>query len=71
MYSNEWNISCIVDLHEKLFLLRQGNRTLFDYCSVLKGTLDEVDFYKPLVLDLNVFQQYYDELSFSLDWIPL
>jgi len=48
MYSNEQNISRVVDLYEKLFLLRQNGLSLSDYYVELKGTLDELDFYQPL-----------------------
>ena len=38
MYSNEHNISRIVNLYEKLFSQRQDGRFLFDYHSELKET---------------------------------
>ena len=62
MYSNEHNISRVVDLYEKSFSLRQDGYSLSDYYSELKGTLDELDFYQPHVLDLKVLHQYRDEL---------
>jgi len=39
--------------------------TLSDYCFVLKGTLDELNFYQPCMLDLKVLQQYHDELAMT------
>ena len=48
-------------MYEELFSLRRDGHFLSDYYAV-KGTLDELDFYQPLVLNLNVLQQYRDEL---------
>ena len=63
MNSNEQNISRVANLYEKLFLLRQDSHFLFDYYFELKETLDELDFYAPLVLDLKVLQWYQNKLT--------
>ena len=63
MCSNEQNISRVVDLYEKLFSLLKDGCSLSDYYSELKGFLDELDYYQPLILDLKVLQWYRDELA--------
>jgi len=57
MYSNEPNISRVADPYEKLFSLQQDNYFLSDYYFELKGTLDKLDPYQPLILDFKVIQQ--------------
>jgi len=61
MYSNEQNISSVNGL---LRSYSPCNRmiALSDYSSELKGTLDELDSYQPIIMDLNVLQRYPDEL---------
>ena len=56
IYSNEQNITRVVDLYEKLFSLREEDRSLPDNYAELKRTLDELDFYQSLVMDLEVLE---------------
>ena len=56
IYSNEQNISRVADLYEKLFSLREEDRSLPDNYAELKRTLDELDFYQSLVMDLEVLE---------------
>jgi len=46
----------MADLYEKLFSLRDDGRSLPDYYE-LKGTIDELRFYQPLVLDLKALRR--------------
>ena len=43
--------------------MRHDDRSLSDYYSELDGTIDELDFYQPLVLDLKILQWYCDKLT--------
>ena len=55
MYSHAKNVSCIFELYEKLFSLKQDGsdaRSVTTYFASLKGAADEILLYHPLGGDI-------------------
>ena len=61
MYSSDQNISRIYQLYEDIFSFEQGDRSVDDYFSILKGMWDELNVYQPLTTDLKKQQQHREE----------
>ena len=51
MYGHEKNISRIFEHYEQLFTIQQGDQSVVNYYASLRGILDKLDLYQPLVLD--------------------
>ncbi|PIN26488.1 hypothetical protein CDL12_00753 [Handroanthus impetiginosus] len=64
MYSQEKNVSCVFELYEKLFSLKQDGsdaRSLTDYFASLKGAADEILLYHSLGCDINTQKSQWNE----------
>ena len=48
LYSSEQNLPRIYQLCQDLFSLQQGDRSVEEYFSTLKGMWDELNVYQPL-----------------------
>jgi len=51
MYGNEKNPSRVFKIHERLFELEQGDKSVADFYGELKGLIDELEMHQPAVTD--------------------
>uniref|UniRef100_A0A5B6ZV70 Integrase catalytic domain-containing protein n=1 Tax=Davidia involucrata TaxID=16924 RepID=A0A5B6ZV70_DAVIN len=61
MYSSDQNLSRIYQLYQDIFSLQQGDRSVDEYFSILKGMWDELNVYQPLSTDLKIQQRHREE----------
>jgi hypothetical protein len=50
MYSGVGNVMLLADTDDKIYYLKQGERTLMDYCAELKRLWADLDHYDPIEL---------------------
>lgn len=50
-YSQDKNMSRIYELYEKIFNFKQGDKSLGEYYSALKGMWEELNLYQPITTD--------------------
>ena len=62
-YGHEKNIFIVFEIYEHLFTLCQGDSSVQDHYTILRGLLDELDVYPSLVADISKIRQYRDELA--------
>ena len=60
-YGHEKNISRVFEIYEQLFTLHQGDRSVHEHFTVLRGLLDELDIYQPLTVDITQLHKYHEE----------
>ncbi|KAK3420744.1 hypothetical protein EUGRSUZ_G01582 [Eucalyptus grandis] len=51
-YSQHKNMSRVYELYEKIFNFKQGDKSLGEYYSALKGMWEELNLYQPITTDL-------------------
>jgi len=51
MYDNEKIPSRVFEIHERLFELKQGDRSVPEFYGELKGLIDELEMHQPSVTD--------------------
>ncbi|KAL3721854.1 hypothetical protein ACJRO7_034230 [Eucalyptus globulus] len=51
-YSQDKNMSRVYELYEKIFNFKQGDKSLGEYYSALKGMWEELNLYQPITTDL-------------------
>ena len=51
MYENEKNLSRVFEIYERLFELKQGNRSVPEFYSEVKGLIDELEMHQLSVTD--------------------
>ena len=51
-YDHEKNISRVFEINEQLFTLCQGDQSIHEHFTALRGVLDEFDIYQPLTIDI-------------------
>ena len=65
-YDHEKNISCIFEVYEQLFTIRQGERSVQEHFTRLRALLDELEMYQPLTDDISQMKKYQEELAVSI-----
>ena len=65
MYRNEKNLSRVFEIYERLFELKQGDRSMSEIYGELKSLLDELKIYQPAVTDAVTLRGYRQDLTMS------
>ena len=55
-FSQDTNLSRVYDLYERLFNCKQGDRSIAEFYSSLKGIWEELNVHQPLTTDLNTLK---------------
>jgi len=63
MYVNEKNVFRVFELYEELLTLQMRDKIVPEYCSTLRGILNELDVHQSLVTDLWVLKMYCEDLA--------
>jgi len=58
MYSNEKNPSSVFEIYERLFELKQGDRSVPEFYGELKGLIDELEMPQPSVTGAGTLRGY-------------
>ena len=51
MYDNEKNLLRVFEIYERLFNLKQRDRSVPEFYGKLKGLIDELEMHQPVVTD--------------------
>ncbi|XP_020254383.1 uncharacterized protein LOC109831471 [Asparagus officinalis] len=51
MYGNEKNVSRVFEIYERLFALKQGDKSVSEFFGELKGLIGELEMHQPVVAD--------------------
>ncbi|XP_020261846.1 uncharacterized protein LOC109837879 [Asparagus officinalis] len=65
MYGNEKNASRVFEIYERLFTLKQGDRSVPEFFGELKGLIDELEMHQPTVSDAATLLGYRRDLAVS------
>ncbi|XP_020265126.1 uncharacterized protein LOC109840777 [Asparagus officinalis] len=65
MYGNEKNVSRVFEIYERLFALKQGDRSVPDFFGELKGLIDELEMHQPALADAATLLGYHRDLAVS------
>jgi len=65
MHGNEKNPSRISEIYERLFELKQGNKSVPNFYGELKGLIDELEMHQPAVTDVATLRGYHQDLTMS------
>ena len=63
MYDNEKNPSRVFGIYERLFELKQGDRSVSEFYGELKGLIDELEIHQPAVIDAATLSEYRQNLT--------
>ena len=63
MYENEKNPSRVFEICEHLFEFKQGNRSVSEFYSEVKGLIDELEMHQPSVTDATTLRGYRQDLA--------
>ena len=61
MYSNTKNLSRVFEIYERLFELKQGDRSMPEFYGELKTLIDELEMHQPAVTDATILRGYRQE----------
>jgi len=65
MYGNEKNLSRVFKIYERLFELKQGDKSMPEFYSELKSLIDELEMHQPAVTDAATLRRYRQDLTVS------
>ena len=65
MYDNEKNHSSVFEIYERLFELKQGDKSVTEFYRELKGLIDELEIHQPVVTDATTLRGYRQDLAVS------
>ncbi|XP_020252608.1 uncharacterized protein LOC109829921 [Asparagus officinalis] len=65
MYGNEKNVSRVFEIYERLFAIKQGDKTVPEFFGELKGLIDELEMHQPAVADAATLLGYRRDLAVS------
>ena len=65
MYDNEKNPSRVFEMYERLFELKQEDRSVHEFYGELKGLIDELEMHQPAVTDAAILRGYHQDLAVS------
>jgi len=63
MYGNEKSPLRVFEIYERLFELKQGDRSVPKFYSELKGLIDELEMHQLAVTDATTLREYRQDLS--------
>jgi len=63
MYENEKNHSRVFEIHEHLFKLKQGDRSVLEFYEKLTGLIDELEMHRPAVTNVTTLRGYHQDLA--------
>jgi len=64
MYDNEKSLSRVFEIYERLFEVKQGNRSVPEFFGKHKG-IDELEMHQPAVTDAAILRRYRQDLAVS------
>jgi len=65
MYDNEKNPLRVFEIYERLFELKQIDRSVPEFYGELKGLIDELEMHQPAVTDSATLREYRQDLAVS------
>jgi len=65
MYENEMNPSRAFEIYEYSFELKQGDRSVYEFYSEVKGLIDELEKHQSYVTDAATLRGYHQDLAVS------
>jgi len=65
MCENEKNPSRVFEIYERLFELKQGDRSVPEFYGELKSLIDELEMHQPAVTDASTLRGYRQDLEVS------
>jgi len=65
MYGDEKNLSTVFKIYERLFELKQGDRSIHEFYGELKSLIDELEMHQPSVTDAATLRGYHQDLTMS------
>jgi len=68
MYGNEKNSSRVFEIYERLFELKQGDKSVPEFYGELKDLIDELEMHQPAVTDAATLRGISQYQSFYLAW---
>jgi len=63
IYDNEKNSSRVFEIYERLFELKQGDRSVPEFYGELKSLIDELEMHQPFVTDVVILRGYRQDLT--------
>jgi len=63
MYGNEKNSLRIFEIYERLFELKQGDKSVLEFYGELKNLVDELEMHRPVVTDATTLREYHQDLA--------
>ena len=65
IYGNEKNPSRVFEIYERLFELKQRDRSVLEFYKELKSLIDELKIHQPVVTDAATLRGYRQDLAVS------
>ena len=65
MYENEKNPLRVFETYERLFQLKQGDKSVPELYGELKSLIDELEMHQPAVIDAATLRGYRQDLAVS------
>jgi len=65
MYDNEKNLSRVFEIYERLFELKQGDRSMTEFYDKLKSLINELKMHQPAITDAATLRGYCQDLTVS------
>ena len=65
MYDNEKNLWRVFEIYERLFELKQGDKSVPEFYGELKGLIDELEMHQPVVTTAATLRGYRQDLVVS------
>jgi len=65
MYGNEKNPSMIFEIYERLFELKEGDKSVSEFYGELKSLVNELKMNQPVVTDAATLREYRQDLVVS------
>ena len=63
MYGNEKNPSRVFEIYERLFELKQGDKSAPEFYGELKDLIAELEMHQPAVTDATTLRGYHQDLA--------
>jgi len=63
MCRNEKNLSRVFEIYERLFELKQKDRSVPQFYGELKSLIDELEMHQPVVTDATILRGYRQDLA--------
>ena len=63
MYDNEKNPSSVFEIYERLFELKQGDKSIAEFYEELKSLVDELEMHQSVVTNAVTLRRYRQDLA--------